>query len=126
MYTAFLYRCVLLAVVGLVFPPQWTVAEELSPITSIRRIHQLTETEAAKQPPAKIKATVTYYKPEHFRFFVQDGEEAIYVFTENADKNDFKQLPIQVGDLLELKGKVHPGHRSPYLLLESFRMIRTS
>src|ERR1022692_4668003 len=50
-----------------------------APITTLRAIHALTNTEASKDMPVAFEATITYYNPKDIDMFVQDGGEAIYV-----------------------------------------------
>ena len=50
-----------------------------APITTLRAIHALTNTEASKAMPVAFEATITYYNPKDIDMFVQDGGEAIYV-----------------------------------------------
>ena len=75
-----------------------------APLTTLKAIHSLSHAEAAKSPEAAFEATVTYRRANESNLFVQDGDEAIYVYA----KTDFKMSP---GDRVLIRGKVHDTFR---------------
>lgn len=53
--------------------------QHLSPITTLRAIHALTNAEAGKAMPVVFEATITCYNPKDIDMFAQDGDDAICV-----------------------------------------------
>jgi diguanylate cyclase (GGDEF)-like protein len=69
-----------------------------TPLTTLRQIRALSDTEASQSLPVAFEATVTYYYNGGFDLFVQEGDEAIYVETKlNAG--------LVVGDRVLVRGK---------------------
>ncbi len=74
------------------------------PLTSLRAIHALTNTEASHQIPVSFEATVTYYRAYERTLFVQDGDVAIYV----QPKEPARLTP---GDRVLIQGTTHESFR---------------
>ncbi len=74
------------------------------PLTSLRAIHALHNSEASHQYPVSFEATVIYYRQYERTLFVQDGDNAIYVSP---------SAPIQAvaGDRVLIKGTTHESFR---------------
>src|ERR1035441_404550 len=56
------------------------------PLTSLRAIHALSNSEASHRYSASFEATVTYYRPYERTMFVQDGDYAIYVQPKRSEE----------------------------------------
>jgi len=75
-----------------------------SPLTSLRAVRALSNTEAAQELPVAFQATVTYYRSYEQTLFVQDGVDAIYVYSPDP-------LKIAAGDRVLIEGTTRPSFR---------------
>jgi diguanylate cyclase (GGDEF)-like protein len=91
-------------------------ATELAPLTTLRAIHELSNAEASKGLPVAFEATVTYYRGYESTLFVQDGDQAIYVYF----PTDLKLLP---GDRVLVQGKTQ-GSFNPIVISDSIALLR--
>jgi diguanylate cyclase (GGDEF)-like protein len=75
-----------------------------APLTSLRAIHALTNSQAGEALPVAFEATVTYDRWYEGTLFVVDGGDAVYV-----------QTPLDVrvspGDRVLVRGKTHDSYR---------------
>jgi len=79
-------------------------AAELTPITTLRSLHALTNAQASQALPVAFEATVTYYRNFDTDLFVQDGDQAVYV--------DFKAgANLLPGDRVLVLGKTRGSFR---------------
>ncbi|MGD1061932.1 MAG: diguanylate cyclase [Terracidiphilus sp.] len=83
----------------------WAAAP--GPMTDLRAIRALTNTEAAQGLPVAFEATVTYYNGSARSLFVQDGDEAIFVLT----RLNTKLAPVAPGDRVLVRGKTRDSFR---------------
>jgi diguanylate cyclase (GGDEF)-like protein len=74
------------------------------PLTSLRAIHALTNSQASHQLAVSFEATVTYYRGYERTLFVQDGDQAIYVQPKVESQ-------LSVGDRVLIKGTTHESFR---------------
>ncbi len=74
------------------------------PLTSLRAIRALTNSQASHQLPVSFEATVTYYRGYERTLFVQDGDQAIYVQPK-------VQAQLSAGDRVLIKGTTHESFR---------------
>lgn len=74
------------------------------PLTSLRTIKALTNSQASHQLPVSFEATVTYYRGYERTLFVQDNDQAIYVQPK-------VQAQLSVGDRVLIKGTTHESFR---------------
>jgi diguanylate cyclase (GGDEF)-like protein len=90
-------------ILALVAACAWVPAQP-APISSVRAVRSLTNTEASQQRPVDFQATVTYVRSYQHALFVQDGDAAVYVDwpTENL---------LEPGDRVEVTGTTKPGFR---------------
>ena len=91
-------------------------AEAQTPLTTLREIHALTNTEASKGLPVAFEATVTYYRGYENTLFVQDGDAAIYVYS----PTDLKLVP---GDRVLVRGNTQ-GSFNPIIRANSIALLR--
>ncbi|MGD0547289.1 MAG: GGDEF domain-containing protein [Terracidiphilus sp.] len=84
-------------------------------LTTLRAIHVLTNSEAAKHPPVAFEATVTYRRAGEVTLFVQDGDSAIWV----AAKPEFLMAS---GDRVLIKGIAQESFR-PIVIAESVTVL---
>ncbi len=87
-----------LAVILGCFTAAWAAVS--TPLTSLRAIRALTNDEANQNLPVVFEATVTFLRASETTLFVQDGNEAIYVFPLGIANF----LP---GDRVLIKGTTH-------------------
>jgi len=85
------------------------------PLTSIRAIHALGNSQASHQLPVSFEATVTYYRRYERTMFVQDGDVAIYVQAN-------LQTQVSVGDRVLIKGTTHESFR-PFVSATSIAVL---
>lgn len=79
-------------------------AAEPGTLTTLHAIHGLSKAEAAKALPVAFEAIVTYYSRKDVDLFVQDGNEAIYVETQ-------QNLDLAPGDRVLVRGKTRDSFR---------------
>ncbi len=77
---------------------------EAGPLTSLRVLDALTNTQASHSLPVEFQATVTYFRGYEHALFVQDGDAAIYV---EAPPN----VLLFPGDRVVIKGATRDGFR---------------
>ena len=70
------------------------------PLTSLRAIRALSNSQASHQLPVSFEATVTYYRGYERTLFVQDGDQAIYVQPK-------MEVQLSAGDRVLIKGTTH-------------------
>jgi diguanylate cyclase (GGDEF)-like protein len=80
----------------------WAAAP--APLTSLRAIHELTNTQASRSIPVVFEATVTYYAKGDVDLFVQDGDVAIYVEAPRT-------IDVNPGDRILVLGKTRASFR---------------
>ena len=85
------------------------------PLTSLRAIHALTNTQAGHQLPVSFEATVTYYRAYERTLFVQDGDLAIYVQPQEP-------AHLSPGDRVLIKGTTHESFR-PFVSATSITVV---
>lgn len=77
---------------------------ETASLRTLRAVHSLTNTEAKRALSADFEATVTYYDPAGRDLFVQDGDQAIYVFAKPGGS-------LVPGDRIRVQGKTDSDFR---------------
>ncbi len=97
----------------------WTstaCAVEPGALTTLRAIHALSNAEASHVLPVAFEATVTYFRDDLNRLFVQDSNLAIYVHAP-------KGAGLIPGDRVLVRGTTQPGFR-PWVKASSVMLIR--
>ena len=89
---------------ALLFAPVPLLASGDHPITSLRAIHALTNSQASHQLPVSFQATVIYYRDYERTLFVQDGDAGIYVQPRHA-------VQLAPGDRILIEGTTHESFR---------------
>jgi len=87
-----------------------------APISTLRAIKALNNTEASHALPVSFTATVIYFRGYEKTLFVQDGDQAIYV----QDRTDKMLVP---GDVVQIKGTTHESFR-PFILSSDITVVR--
>jgi len=90
-------------------------ARGLEPLTSIEAIRALPKAEASRALPVAIEATVTYYHPDFRYLFVQDGDQAIFVYAPAGTQ-------LAAGDRVLVKGVTH-AEFNPDILSDSITVL---
>ena len=75
-----------------------------APLTTLKAVKMLSNSEASRRLPVAFQATVTYFRSYDRDLFVQDGESAIYV---KAATN----LNLMPGDRVFVRGTTHDSFR---------------
>lgn len=83
--------------------------------TNIRALHALTNEEASKKLPVQFEATVTYYRDYDIDLFVQDGDNAIYVYYRAG-------APLVPGDRVLVHGRTQDSFR-PIVVADDVTVI---
>jgi diguanylate cyclase (GGDEF)-like protein len=78
-----------------------------APLTTLRAVAALTNTEAAQHQPVSFDATISYYRPYPGNLFVQDGDSAIYVNARGVRS-------LVPGDRIHVRGTIHESFK-PYV-----------
>ena len=76
------------------------LASELGTLTTVGSIRALSKDDANKALPVAFEATVTYYHPDFRYLFVQDGDQAIFVYAPAGSE-------LAGGDRVLIKGVTH-------------------
>jgi diguanylate cyclase (GGDEF)-like protein len=86
-----------------------------APLASLHAIHSLSNAQADMAIPVAFETTITYYRNSDFDLFVQDGEEAVYVY--------YKQnAGLTPGDRVLVKG-VTQGSFRPVVIADSVTLL---
>ncbi len=91
----------------------WAIAP--APLTTLRQIHALTNSEASKELPVAFQATVTYIRSYESTLFVQDEESGIYIHIPASTR-------LLQGDRILVRGKTR-GSFNPYVASESITWL---
>jgi diguanylate cyclase (GGDEF)-like protein/PAS domain S-box-containing protein len=86
---------------------------------SIREVRQLTPVQAARGLPVRLQAIVTYYHHEWDMAFVQDAQDAVFVY---VDHNGPK-VAMRPGQRVEIVGKTAAGDFEPSIAQPHFRPL---
>jgi diguanylate cyclase (GGDEF)-like protein len=84
-------------------------------LTSLKAVHDLGNTEAAKGLPVSFEATVTYFNSARDDLFVQDGAIGIYIWKASA-------FQLEPGDRVLVKGVTAPSFR-PYVSASAITVL---
>ncbi|HEX8309811.1 MAG TPA: hypothetical protein VF614_00745, partial [Chthoniobacteraceae bacterium] len=76
-------------------------AAQVSTVSSIAEIRQLSPEEAAEGRPVRVRGVVTYHEPAWYLSFVQDASGGIYIANISAK--------LRAGELVEITGVTGPG-----------------
>ncbi|MGA3370217.1 MAG: GGDEF domain-containing protein [Terracidiphilus sp.] len=87
-----------------------------APLTTLRAIHALSNAEASQELPVAFEATVTYFRGYENTLFVQDGDDALYIWSTTG----LKLIP---GDRILVEGKTHADF-SPNVHSEKITLLR--
>jgi PAS domain S-box-containing protein len=93
-------------------------ASSLPLITTIKQIHEMSQSEASRGYPVRVRAVVTYYDPSTPDLFVHDSSGGIWV---HLPAQGMKGLDF--GDLIELKGVTEQLDFAPQIGKPSWRVI---
>lgn len=88
---------------------------EAGPLTSVRVLNALTNTQASHSLPVEFEATVTYFRGYEHALFVQDGDSAVYVETPT-------NLLLFPGDRVVIKGATKDGFR-PIVIADNITVM---
>jgi signal transduction histidine kinase/CheY-like chemotaxis protein len=87
-------------------------------VSTIRQVHALSASEAARALPVKLHAVVTYYNGKTGETFIQDTTDGIFTWRPGAVNGGFS-----AGDLVEVTATSYPGDFAPVLFGARFRRI---
>src|SRR3954453_8909416 len=87
-----------------------------APVGTLRAVHSLSNDEAKQGLPVDFEGTVTYYDDAGRDLFVQDGDQAIYVFAPSGDK-------LVPGDRVRVVGKTDSDFR-PDVIADHVTLLR--
>jgi signal transduction histidine kinase/CheY-like chemotaxis protein len=79
-------------------------------LTSIHQVRSLPPNEAMRRYPVHIRATVTYFDPPGYIFFLEDRNDGIYV-----NPHDLPVTMVRVGDLVDVEAVSQAGNFAPIL-----------
>jgi signal transduction histidine kinase/DNA-binding response OmpR family regulator len=84
-------------------------AHEKAPLESPSEIHALSSDQAKQALSVRLDGVVTYYDPERHFFFVQEGDEGIYVFSK-------PEQMVRAGDRVRVHGVTAAGDFAPVIV----------
>jgi len=86
-------------------------------LTEARQVLALKPEEAARKLPVRVQGVITCYEPRVDLMFIQDGTAGVYFYAYRPP------WPLQLGQLVELRGVTDPGRFAPYVLAEESRIL---
>src|ERR1017187_5174474 len=86
-----------------------------APLTTIPAIRALGKADASRAVPVAFEGTVTYFHPDFRYLFVQDGDQAIFVYTPVGAQ-------LLAGDRILIKGVTH-AEFSPDVISDSITLL---
>jgi len=81
----------------------------LEELQTADQIRQLTQEQAARQYPVRLRGVVTFFDQNNYFRFLQDDTAGIYFFLDDSRVNP----PLAAGQLVEIEGAVSPGEYAP-------------
>ena len=99
-------------------PAQGSAAHPV-PLTHVGAVHRLSEEEAARQVPVRLRGVVTSFSGWRDSFFLQDGTGGIAV-----DRTE--RTAIHEGDVVEVTGISEPGHFAASVESHQVRILSRS
>ena len=96
-------------------------AEPLPRLTLNREVQALSRTEAAREYPVHVRATITYLDSGTGVLFVQDRSAGIFVFIQQSHA----ESPLRAGQFIDLQGVTTPGEFSPCITKARIRVLGT-
>lgn len=90
-------------------------AAQPTPLTTLRAIHDLSNTQASQDLPVAFEATVTFIRAKEQLLFVQDDDVAIFVFIP-------QNTQLALGDRILVRGTTRPSFR-PVVLSNSIALL---
>jgi diguanylate cyclase (GGDEF)-like protein len=87
-----------------------------APLGTLRAVHSLSNSEAKRGLPVDFEGTVTYYDTAGTDLFVQDGEQAVYVFAPSGAN-------LVPGDRVRVRGKTDSDFR-PDVIADQVTLLR--
>jgi PAS domain S-box-containing protein len=91
----------------------------LEEFRTARQIRQLTQEQAARQYPVRLRGVVTFFDQTHYFRFMQDDTAGIYFFLGDSLDNP----PLAAGQLVELEGVVNPGEFAPIVIPSRIQIL---
>jgi PAS domain S-box-containing protein len=94
-------------------------AKPLPVLTTARAVHGMVNQEARKAYPVHLSAAwALYYNPDLGNLFIADPSGTVYV-----DMRGVARLPIEAGDLLDIRGESGPGGFAPVVRQATVRVV---
>jgi PAS domain S-box-containing protein len=93
----------------------------LEELRTAEQIRQLTQEQAARQYPVRLRGVVTFFDQSHYFRFLQDDTAGIYFFLDDSPDNP----PLAAGQLVELQGQVSPGEYAPIVTPSRIQILGT-
>ena len=87
-------------------------------VSTIRQVHALSASEAARALPVKLLAVVTYHNGNTGETYIQDTTDGIFTWRPDAVNGGFS-----AGDMVEVTATTHPGDFAPVLWGTRLRRI---
>jgi len=87
-------------------------------LTTVRQVKELSEDQARRAYPVRLRAVVTYCNPLTTTTFAQDESGGIYLFLVGQSRPT-----LRAGDLAEIEGFSGPGQFAPVVAASSVRVI---
>ncbi len=82
---------------------------------TVASVRALSQEQASKQLPVKLRGVITYYEPKQHLTFLQDATGGTYIEANwnIIDSQNYKG-PINPGTLVEIEGVTNPGRFAPF------------
>jgi signal transduction histidine kinase len=90
----------------------------LPTLTNIAAVHSLSEDQARRSYPVRLRAVVTFFTPMGRMLTVQDDTDGIYVWVGSAEIP-----PLRAGQLVEVEGFSGPGDFAPVVASPRIRVV---
>jgi hypothetical protein len=87
-------------------------------LTNAAQVRGLTEAEAARQLPVRLRAVVTYFRTNLYSRFMQHDTAGIYLGRSEVEFN------LQLGQAVEVEGTTSPDEFAPIVVPQAVRIMR--
>jgi PAS domain S-box-containing protein len=86
-------------------------------LTNAAQVRGLTEAEAARKLPVRLRGVVTYFRTNLYSRFMQDDTAGIYLGRSEVEFN------LQPGQAIEVEGTTSPGEFAPIVVPQAVRIL---
>jgi len=91
----------------------------LKELQTAEQVRQLTPGQATGHYPVRLQGVVTFFDPNQYYYFVQDGTAGIYFSLDRLTERP----PLAAGQLVEIEGEANPGEYAPVVMVHRIQIL---